>query len=140
MGCGVDDVAGDVGQRLADGGEARGQFWVVDGELSEGLARHLDVLHRRWDPCKCHHRWHITKVRDILGRAKREKLSRVGEQLAGTAQHAKAHEQLGNERVKGVTSRQPKDPVVCGRVLRSDAVEETNYHAVGQKHALRLAG
>eukprot|EP00964_Phaeocystis_antarctica_P039719 scaffold22717_cov71-Phaeocystis_antarctica.AAC.6 len=70
---------------------------VVDRELGERLARHLDMLHRRWDPCECHHGRHITKVRDVLGRGKREKLSRVGQQLADTAQHAKADEQLADK-------------------------------------------
>eukprot|EP00964_Phaeocystis_antarctica_P164459 scaffold142594_cov226-Phaeocystis_antarctica.AAC.1 len=81
---------------------------VVDGELSERFARHFDVLHRRWDPCECHHGGHITEVSDVLDRGEKEKLSRVGQELAGAAKDAKADEQLANEWVKRVAGGQPE--------------------------------
>ena len=55
-------------------------------------------------PQKAHHR----DMRDVLVRGKREKLSRVGEQLAGTSKDTKAKEQLANKRVKGVGGGKPK--------------------------------
>eukprot|EP00964_Phaeocystis_antarctica_P104529 scaffold69625_cov71-Phaeocystis_antarctica.AAC.1 len=112
---------------------------VVDGELSERLARHFNVLHRRWNPCECHHGRHITKVRDVLGRGKREKRSWVGQKLAGTAKDAKADEQLADEWVERVAGGQPERQVSCCGVLRLNPVQQVDHALVLHEHALRLA-
>eukprot|EP00964_Phaeocystis_antarctica_P099322 scaffold65165_cov63-Phaeocystis_antarctica.AAC.1 len=143
MGCGVDDVAGDVVEWLTDGRETQGQLNIADAArccvgsyfcrtvvivqndtirhvlecgLRDLLATNFDVQYRLRNGCKRNDGRHIA-----------EKLGRVSQEFTGATKKTKGNKKPSHKRVERVAGGQAEDPLLPSQVPWTQAVQQVDH-------------